>query len=100
MKKFASTFLLFVLITTAASAQKPSQRFRNHRSESRFNSGQLTRPEKFQLRKDAMQYRALNKRVHLDGVVSPLERRRLMQSKRDGRRDLFRYRHNNRRRVI
>ena len=92
MKKVTILSLVFVLISTAVSAQRPSNRYR------RFN--QITPLERFELRKDALRYKMAERRAHRDGFVTPPERRKLHKIKRHNRKDLFRFRHNNRRRVI
>ena len=101
MKKILTLGLALVLISAAASAQRgPGDRIRRHQVTQGFNNGQITRPERFQLRKDAFRYQMLNRKVHRDGVVTPLEHRRLHQVRRHERHDMFRFRHNGRRRVI
>jgi hypothetical protein len=61
---------------------------------------QITLPERLELRKDAYRFESLQRRSRRDGVVTPLERRRLFKAKRETRTDRFRFRHNGRRRLI
>lgn len=101
MKKFVALGLILILLSAAASAQMdPGGQFRRHRMQRGYNSGQITRPERFELRKDAVRYQLLKRRAARDGVVSPFERRKLRRAKCEGRRDLFRFRHNRFHRVI
>jgi hypothetical protein len=101
MKKIIVFSLLLVLIAAAASAQAgPGSRFRKQGMQRGFNQGQFTRPEKFELRKDVFRNQILKRRALRDGIVTPMERRRIHRSKCDTRRDLFRFKHNGRRRLI
>jgi len=101
MKKILVFSLILVLISAAASAQAgPGSRFRKQGTQRGFNQGQLSRTEKYELRQDIYRNQILKRRVRRDGVVTPIERRRLHRAKCDTRRDLFRFRHNDRRRVI
>ena len=101
MKKILVFSLLLVFISAAASAQAgPGSRFRKQGVQRGFNQGQLSRPEKMELRKDVFRNQILKRRVRRDGVVTPIERKRLHRAKCDTRRDAFRFSHNSRRRVI
>jgi hypothetical protein len=101
MKKILVFSLILVLISAAASAQAgPGSRFRKQGMYRGFNQGQLTRPEKFELRKDVYRTQLLQRRARRDGIVTPVERIRIHRSKCDTRRDLFRFKHNGRRRII
>jgi hypothetical protein len=100
MKKILVLSLLVMLVSTTVSAQTQSDRLRRHRIYKGFSNGQITRPERFDLRKDQFRYRLQQRRVHRDGVVTPFERKRLNKTKRHNRLELFRYRHNNRSRII
>ena len=101
MKKILSISLILILLSVAASAQRgPGDRIRRSYVAPGFNNGQLTRPEKFELRKDAIHYKTAQRNARRDGIVTPLERRRIHRLKCETRRDAFRFRHNGRRRVI
>lgn len=101
MKKILVFSLILVLISAAASAQAgPGSRFRKQGIQRGFNQGQLSRPEKFELRKDVYRSQILQRKARRDGVVTPIERRRIHRSKCDTRRDAFRFKHNGRRRII
>jgi hypothetical protein len=101
MKKLFTLGLILVLLSVTASAQRgQGDRFRRHRMTNGFYSGQLTRPERFELRKDQFRYKTSQRRARRDGIVTPFERRRLHKIKQHGRRDQFRFRHNGHRRVI
>jgi hypothetical protein len=101
MKKILTLSLALVLISAAVSAQRdPGDRIRKQRISNSFSNGQLTRSERFELRKDATRYKLAQRNARRDGVVSPFERRRLHKIRSNGRRDVFRFRHNGRNRVI
>jgi hypothetical protein len=101
MKKILVFSLILVLISAAASAQAgPGSRFRKQGIQRGFNQGQFTRPEKSELRKDVYRTHIMQRRARRDGIVTPIERRRIHRSKCDTRRDAFRFKHNGRRRVI
>lgn len=101
MKKILVFSLILVFISAASSAQAVrGSRFRNQGFQRGFNQGQLSRPEKFELRKDVYRSLVLQRRARRDGLVTPVERRRIHRSKCDTRHDAFRFRHNGRRRVI
>ena len=96
MKKIFIFSLLFVLISGAALAQRPWVTSPNIR----LNNNQLTWGEKKELRKNAVRYHAMKRRAGRDGRVTPIERRKLRRAKCDTRRDLVRFKHNGRRRII
>jgi hypothetical protein len=100
MKKILVLSAILALFIASASAQGPGDRIRHHRIEQGFNNGQLTRPEKFRLQKNQFRYKVEKRRAFRDGRVSPMEKRRLSKMKRHNHREMFRYRHNGRRRVI
>ena len=96
MKKILVSSLFLVLISASALAQ----RTRAMSSNVRFNTNQLTWGEKKELRKDAVRYHAMKRKAGRDGRITPIERRKLRRAKCDNRRDLVRFKHNNRRRII
>ena len=102
MKKILFVGLILTLFAGAVSAQQTrNDRLPQQREVQSFQRGrQLTRPEVRHLRNDELRYKITRRRAHRDGRVSPIERRRLHNIKKDQRRDLFRFRHNNRRRII
>jgi hypothetical protein len=101
MKKILLFGLLFIVLSATASAQaRPEGRFRKMRIERGMNDGRLTRPEKFELRRDMRRSMILERRARRDGIVTPVERIRIHRSKCDTRRDAFRFKHNRRRRLI
>jgi len=89
MKRILFLAVILTLMTAAVSAQ---------RIATRSNRGEITRFEARQLKKDQRQFKIAKRVARRDGVVTPRERRRLAAIKRDQRRDLYRFRHNNRRR--
>ena len=88
-------FALF--LSVAAVAQRPAL---NNRQHTGIRKGQITRFERFQLHRDAVGYRALVRRTHRDGRVTPMERARLHKMKESNRRDHYRYRNNGRKKII
>jgi hypothetical protein len=101
MKKILLFSFILVLISATVSAQAgPGGRYRKQGIQRGINQGQFTRPEKFQLRKDVFRNQLLQRRTRRDAVVTPMERRRIHRSKCDTRRDMFRFKHNSRRRLI
>lgn len=101
MKKIFVFSLILVLISAAASAQSGSgSHFRKQGIQRGFNQDQLTRPEKFELRKDVLRTQTIQRRARRDGIVTPFERRRIQWSKCDTRRDALRFKNNGRRRLI
>lgn len=101
MKKLLFLGLILTLFAGALSAQQTrNDRFSHQREIQSSRHGQLNRVEVRHLRNDGLRYKIARRRALHDGNVSRFERRRLHNMKRDQRRDRFRFRHNNRRRVI
>lgn len=100
MKKILILGVVFALFTTAASAQHRSNAVQRHRIENGFQSGQLTRGEKFSLKKDNVRYNKAKRKALRDGRLTPMERRRLNALKRHDNRKTFAMKHNHRRRVF
>lgn len=100
MKKILTLSFILVLISAAASAQYNNNRIRKHRVNQGISNNHITRPERHQLRKDVVRYKSAQRIARRDGVVSPLEKRRLNRLKTDTRRDAFRFRHHGRNRLI
>lgn len=96
MKKILVLGLILLIFSVAVSAQRSRGSFPNIRP----NNNQLSWGEKQELRKDAIHYHMIKRRATRDGVVTPFERRKLRKAKCEGRRDLFRFKHNGRRRLI
>lgn len=98
MKKVLSISFILILFSVAASAQRGSgDRIRKNYSVQGYNNGQITRPERFQLRKDVVHTKVAQRNARRDGVITPLERRRIHNLKCETRRDAFRFKHNGRR---
>lgn len=100
MKKLFTLGLFLLLFAAIASAQGPRERINKMRVREGIRSGELTRPELRELRKNQVRYNRAQHRAHRDGMVTPLERRRLQKMRVENNRDLFRYKHNRLRRVI
>ena len=86
MKKILSIMLVLALVSVSASAQ--------------FHGDRLNRHERLELRRDIGRERFVTRESRRDGVVGPLERRRIHRAKCATRRDAFRFRHNGRNRII
>lgn len=101
MKKVLLLSLILILFAGAASAQR-GHGYRTHRqwAVAGFNSGQITRPERFELRKDLVRQRVIQHHARRDGVITPMEKRRIHKAKCNTRGDLIRFRHNGRNRII
>lgn len=93
MKRIIPIALILLLFSVAASAQGGLRNYRARATE-------ITRFERLQLRKDVLQYRIAQRNAERDGMLTPLEKRRLQKMKQKARRDAFRFRHNGRGRVI
>jgi hypothetical protein len=101
MKKIMTFIIICTLIAATSSAQqRTGDRFRKFRIEQGFRQGSINRPERMRLHRDEMRVRLEERRAGRDGRIGPMERRRIQQMKKRERRDMFRYRRNNRRRVI
>lgn len=100
MKKVLSISFILVLLSAAALAQRPGNNIRKHYVRQGFSSGQIIRGEKFELRKDVVRYKGAQRHARRDGVVTPLERRRIHKLRCETRRDAYRFKHNGRRRLI
>lgn len=101
MKKLLLFGLTLMLLSISVSAQR-NTRPRSNRSVivNRLNNSQLTRAERLRLHRDRIRYGAAQRQARRDGTVTAPERRRLHRMKRHNRVELFRYKHNNRRRII
>ena len=101
MKKLFVLGLVIALTSVTADAQRrPVDRFQGFRIERGFNKGQITRPERFHLRKDQLRLRVAQQKARRDGIVTPMERRKIRMMKRHNRVEMFRFKHNRRHRVI
>jgi hypothetical protein len=93
--------LFLTLFTVAASAQiRHSERLNNNRFHQGVRNGEITRHEARELRKDRFQLRRTQCLARRDGIVGPLERKRIHRLKREQRRDFIRFNHNRQRRFI
>ena len=100
MKKIFVLGVIMTLFVGAASAQRISDPIHRQRVENSFNTGQLTRPEVRRLHNDRVRYKDERRRAFRDGRLNPMEKRRLQHMRHHDRRDLYRFRHNGRRRAI
>ncbi len=101
MKKILLFTLVLTLISAASFAQQASgSSIRRHSVRQGYNKGDITRPERHELRKDAVKYRAVKHHARKDGKVTPRERKRLHKMRKHTRHDAFRFKHNRHRRHI
>ncbi len=91
-------FLMFFSII--ASAQRSGDRLHKMRVRDGIRSGELSRPELRDVRRDEFRYNMMQQRAKRNGEVTPAEKRRLQKMKMENSRQLFRYKHNRQRRVI
>ncbi|MET0466471.1 MAG: hypothetical protein ABW007_25155 [Chitinophagaceae bacterium] len=95
MKKLLLLGTIFTLFTVAASAQKG----RDIRPDKhRFETGQLTRGERFKLHKNKVDYNRAERKFKRDGRLTHMEKRKLHKMKRNDRHTKYRFHHNNRKR--
>ncbi|MEI9944251.1 MAG: hypothetical protein WDN26_08480 [Chitinophagaceae bacterium] len=99
MKKIMFLGIVFALFAVTASAQQRDG-IQRQRIQRGFETHQLTRGEKFKLKKGQFHYRHEKRRAMRDGRVGPMEKRRLHKMRMHNNRETFRMRHNGRRRVI
>jgi hypothetical protein len=101
MKKIVSISIVLLLLSAATIAQSgPDSNIRRHSVREGFSNRQITRGERFELRKDVLRYKAAERNARRDGKITPIERRRLHKMKQHTRRDAFRFKHNRRHRII
>lgn len=101
MKKILFLGLILILFAAAASAQVTDRnRYRHQREIQSRHRGELNRPELRRLHQDRVRYKIARRKAHRDGIVTPFERRRLHNIRKHNRHELYRFRHNNYRRVI
>jgi hypothetical protein len=93
MKKIIFLSLILTIISSVTSAQRITGTGINRQ---RPNSARVTRPERFQLRRDIIRLNIVQRNARRDGVLTPLEKRRVNKTKIKTRRDAFRFRHNGR----
>ncbi|HVZ55933.1 MAG TPA: hypothetical protein VG870_04690 [Chitinophagaceae bacterium] len=101
MKKVLVLGMMLSLATLAVNAQQDGgDRIRHHRIAEGYRSGELTRPEMRQLHRNETRYRMEKRKDLRDGHIGPRERHRLNRMKRHDNRQIYRFKHNGRRRVI
>ena len=101
MKKILFLGLILTLFAAAASAQVTDRhRYRSQKELQLFRRNELTRPELRHLHRDEVRYKIARRKASRDGIITHAERRQLQKIKEHRRRELYRFRHNNHRRVI
>ena len=100
MKKIIALSVVFALFSVAAFSQKGKSILERERIHNGFRTGELTRAEKMKLKKNDIQYRKAYRRYAKDGHLSRGEKRKLYAIKKHDRRETFRFRHNDRKRII
>ena len=96
MKKVIFLGLILTLFAAAASAQEIAAP-RSHRQMEMqsFHRRNLSRSELRRLHRDEMHYKMAQRKAQADGIVTRAERRRLNKMEMRNRRELYRFRHNN-----
>jgi hypothetical protein len=97
MKKLLYLSLILLLISASVSAQRINGSGIRPRG---INSERISRPERFQVRRDIIHLNMVQRNARRDGIITPVERKKIYRSKCNTRRDAFRFRHNGRRRII
>ena len=97
MKKLFYLSLLLLLISASASAQRSNKSGMRQRG---INSERISRPERFQLRRDMIRLHMVQRNARRDGTITPIERIKVHKAKCKTRRDIIRFRHNGRNRII
>jgi hypothetical protein len=95
MKKLLYLSLILLLISASVYAQRINGvgvRLRG------INSERISRPERFQLRRDIIHLNMVQRNARRDGIITPVERIRIQRSKCNMRRDVIRFRKNGRNR--
>lgn len=101
MKKILILTALIVLVSIAGLGQQVREnKIQNHRIERGVISGQINRVERLQIRKNQFRYNLEQKKARRDGMVTPGETRKLKMMKRKNDIQIFRMKHNKRKRVI
>ena len=93
MKKLLCLSLILLLISASVSAQNINGSRIRPRG---INSERISRPERFQLRRDMIRLNMVQRNARRDGIITPVERRRIHRSKCNTRRDAFHFRYNGR----
>ncbi|MFI5188094.1 MAG: hypothetical protein ACHQF0_15290 [Chitinophagales bacterium] len=102
MKKilFLGLILTLILSISASAQSADGSRFRHQREIRGYRHGEITRFERRRLHHDEFRYHIARRRARRDGFVGPRERRHLAMMRMHDRRELYRFNHNNRRRLI
>ena len=96
MKKIIFLGLILTLFAAAASAQETAAPRPYHQMEMQsFHRRNLNRSELRRLHRDEMRYKMARRKAQADGIVTRAERRRLNKMEMRNRRELHRFRHNN-----
>lgn len=96
MKKIVLLSLVLSLFTFSADAQLRPYRTRT----SPLSRSTITLREAMNMRRDHQRYKMARFRAQRDGVITPVEKRKLRKMKRHERRQFFWYRHNGNRRIL
>jgi hypothetical protein len=100
MKRILFIAVVFTLFSTAASAQRGKDRIQQHRIQNGFQTGQLSRGEKFRLQNDQVRYHHAKRKAFSDRRLTPMEKRRLNAMRRHDSRRIYAMKHNSRRRMF
>lgn len=94
MKKMVSLSLFLLITSSTVMAQRIITGVRV--GTQRFNSLKVKGPERFQLRRDALRLKIVQRNARRDGILTPLEKRRIHKAKSKTCRDVIRLRNNGR----
>ncbi|MBS1653377.1 MAG: hypothetical protein JSU05_00920 [Bacteroidetes bacterium] len=100
MKKllFFSLVLGFLSVTASAQQTQGNKLYR-HRVANGYRSGELTKPEMGRIAMTHHHVKAVERRAGRDGHIGPMERRHIHHLKKHESRQVYRYKHNGRKRL-
>ena len=94
----AAALIMALSIGNTYAQEVPNAPTRHQRIKQGVKSGELTKAEAADLRKDRKDIRQDAKEAKVDGVVSKQERKEIRHDKKHLNREIFRKKHNNRER--
>ncbi len=91
-----ATLVAFLSITTISANAQTTSKEERQRIKQGVKSGELTKAEAKNLRRDQKELRQEKKAAKADGTVTKDERKELRKDKRKASREIFRKKHNKR----
>jgi hypothetical protein len=87
MNKILACCLVLLLLSAAAGAQR-TLAARN------TNRAQMIRIERIQMHRDQLRLKLFERNARRDGIITPMERKRIIRAKRKNRVHRYRFRYN------